>query len=668
MGKTMSLKARVIALLVGVVGIGFAVSFGVLMYQATQLQKKTAVDHATELARYEAQRVATKLEKALQLSRSYALALNQLRVEGQPDRAHAVQLLSGMLQGHPEYVGVASGWEKNDFDGKDSDFVSAPYHDASGRFMPYLFRDDKGKVAVDVLVDYEKPGDGDYYLIPRATGKPAIIEPYVYPVAGVDTLMTTLVTPVMEGGQFKGIVTVDMSLSELQQHVRGIRAYDNGYASLVSHQGVYVGNKDAQTIGKPMPGGDGASPLMKAVHAGQSWIEETADAQTGEDSLRIFVPVTVDGLSTPWALGLTIPMSNILSQVITMRWVALALGLVSALLVMLTVVVILNRLILRPLGGEPAEAAKLAAQVAKGDFSHPVSVGRAAPHSVMAQLAEMQRNLSNVVRNVRNSASSVALASGEISQGNLDLSQRTESQASALEQTSASMEQLNATVQQNVGRSRSASALATEAAQVAEQGGQAMQQMLASMQAISQSSSQIGDIIGVIDSIAFQTNILALNAAVEAARAGEQGRGFAVVASEVRSLAGRSADAAKQIKQLIENSVHQVQAGSQQAEQVGLTIAQVVQVIGKLEKLMAEVSSASSEQGDGVAQVGEAVTQMDTTTQKNAALVEQMAAAASSLNTRAEELVDLVSVFKLEGEAASSQPAARRQPELLALE
>lgn len=667
MANTMSLKAKLMALMVGAVGAGFAVSLGVLSYQATHMQKKTAIEHATELAHYEAQRVATKLEKALQVTRSYALVVNQLRTQGQADRAHAVHLLTSMVEGHPEYVGGSSAWEPNAFDGKDSAFVGAPYHDASGRFLPYVFRNDAGKVAVDVLVDYEKPGDGDYYLIPKATGKPSIIEPYMYPVAGVPTLMTTLVTPIMEGGQFKGLVTVDMALNELQSHIQGIRVYDDGYASLLSHQGVYVGNKDAQTVGKPMVGAEAASPLIQAVHAGKSWVHEGPDTVSGQDTLRIFVPVVVEGTNTPWALGLSIPMANILAQVHTMRWVALALGVGSALLVLLIVVVAVNRMILRPLGGEPNEAAKLAAQVATGDFSQPISVGSAAPQSVMAQLAQMHQKLSEVVRNVRSSASSVALASGEISQGNIDLSMRTENQASALEQTSASMEQLNATVQQNVGRSRSASELATEAAQVAEQGGQAMQQMLSSMQAIS-SSGQIGEIIGVIESIAFQTNILALNAAVEAARAGDQGRGFAVVASEVRSLAGRSADAAKQVKQLIGNSVQQVQAGSQQAERVGLTIAQVVQVIGKLEKLMAEVSSASTEQGQGVAQVGEAVTHMDSTTQKNAALVEEMAAAAASLNTRAQELVELVSVFKLGDETTAVALPTTRAKAFPALE
>ena len=286
--------------------------------------------------------------------------------------------------------------------------------------------------------------------------------------------------------------------------------------------------------------------------------------------------------------------------------------------------------------------------------------------SLMTQLAAMKEGLAQVVAQVRRSSESVAMASSEIAQGNQDLSARTESQASALEETAASMEQLGATVRQNAESASQANALARSASDVAVRGGEVVGQVVQTMKGINESSQRIADIIGVIDGIAFQTNILALNAAVEAARAGEQGRGFAVVASEVRSLAGRSAEAAKEIKQLISASVERVEQGSAMADQAGETMTEVVQSIRRVTDLMGEINAASSEQASGVAQVGEAVTQMDQATQQNAALVEEMAAAAGSLSSQAQELVQAVAVFKLDasqsGASAYSTPTARPAP------
>ncbi len=266
---------------------------------------------------------------------------------------------------------------------------------------------------------------------------------------------------------------------------------------------------------------------------------------------------------------------------------------------------------------------------------------------LLGTLRDMQSSLSNVVRTVRQGSDSVATASSEIAQGNQDLSARTESQASALEETAASMEELGSTVKQNADNAMQANRLAQSASSVAVQGGQVVAQVVETMKGISESSTKIADIISVIDGIAFQTNILALNAAVEAARAGEQGRGFAVVASEVRSLAGRSAEAAKEIKALITASVQCVAQGTTLVDQAGATMTEVVTSIRRVTDIMGEISAASAEQSAGVAQVGEAMTQMDQATQQNAALVEEMSAAASSLNGQAQELVQAVAVFKL---------------------
>ena len=317
-------------------------------------------------------------------------------------------------------------------------------------------------------------------------------------------------------------------------------------------------------------------------------------------------------------------------------------------------------------------AVGVADQLAQGNLAVPIEPsGNEETLKLLTAMARMQGSFAGIVRGVKVNAESVALASAEIAQGNQDLSSRTEQQASSLQETAASMEELGSRVSQNAQSAAQANQLARSASSVAVKGGEVVSQVVDTMKGINESSRKISDIIQVIDGIAFQTNILALNAAVEAARAGEQGRGFAVVASEVRSLAGRSAEAAKEIKALINASVERVAFGTTLVDQAGVTMTEVVNSIKRVTDIMGEISAASSEQSAGVAQVGQAVTLMDQATQQNAALVEQMAAAAGSLNTQAQELVQTVAQFKLGGQDAMrgsmALPAAVRSPQAKAL-
>ncbi len=313
----------------------------------------------------------------------------------------------------------------------------------------------------------------------------------------------------------------------------------------------------------------------------------------------------------------------------------------------------ITRRLMTALGTEPAVLGAVASRVAAGDL-RPIEGAAAAPSdSVLASMGRMQQQLLDLIVQVRGSASDIATASAEIAQGNNDLSVRTEQQASTLQESASSMEQLSATVQQNADNARQANQLAQGASEVATKGGEVVSQVVETMKGINDSSRRIADIIGVIDSIAFQTNILALNAAVEAARAGEQGRGFAVVASEVRSLAGRSAEAAKEIKSLISTSVERVSEGSALVDRAGETMQEVVSAIHRVTDIMGEITAASVEQSAGVSQVGSAVTRMDQATQQNAALVEQSAAAADSLKRQAERMVEAIAVFRVDAERAS---------------
>jgi methyl-accepting chemotaxis protein len=324
----------------------------------------------------------------------------------------------------------------------------------------------------------------------------------------------------------------------------------------------------------------------------------------------------------------------------------------------------LSLFFVRSITGPVDSAVKVARAVADGNLAIEVPVlGSNELGQLMSALSDMRLHLEQVVTSVMHGSESLATASAEIAQGNNDLSDRTEQQASALEQTAASMEQLGSTVSQNAASAQQANQLAQTASKVAVRGGEVVGEVVHTMRDINDSSRKIADIISVIDGIAFQTNILALNAAVEAARAGDQGRGFAVVASEVRSLAGRSAEAAKEIKTLITASVQRVEHGTALVDQAGSTMTEVVDAIKRVTDIMGEISAASSAQSLGVSEIGEAVGQMDQVTQQNAALVEEMAAAASSLKSQAQELLTTVAVFQLSGNLGKRQ-AARNLPRL----
>jgi methyl-accepting chemotaxis protein len=321
---------------------------------------------------------------------------------------------------------------------------------------------------------------------------------------------------------------------------------------------------------------------------------------------------------------------------------------VLAVLISVIAAIAITRGLLKQLGGEPDYTASIAGSIANGDLSVTIDTSAAAKDSLLAEMAEMRDSLVGIVSQVRVGTETIGTASREIAAGNLDLSSRTEMQASSLEKTASAMEELTSTVKQNADNAREANQLAASASDVARKGGAVVSQVVDTMSSINESANKIVDIIGVIDGIAFQTNILALNAAVEAARAGEQGRGFAVVASEVRNLAQRSANAAKEIKGLIGDSVEKVERGSKLVGQAGVTMDEVVASVRRVTDIMGEIASASQEQSAGIEQVNQSIIEMDSMTQQNAALVEEAAAAAQSLQDQAGELARVVSIFKLE--------------------
>lgn len=473
----------------------------------------------------------------------------------------------------------------------------------------------------------------------------------------------TVYEPIRDGNRTIGILFIgsDMGviLGKLDTVMAGQKLFATGAVYAVN---LSLGPARGSVFGLPGAGKslkvDDKDDNAKAWLASLAAVEQSGDLESGwsprrsgeSDTATRYVAVQ-HYKPWNWAIVAEAPLAEMMGEardVLTWLWLGVAVA-----LVLLTVVLVVAT---RRLVGAPVQQLSTAlGYLAQGDLTHTVSVRSHDEIGSLAQAMEGFRvRLVESLGTVRTSADSVSAASTEIAQGNQDLSGRTEGQASALEQTAASMEQLGATIRHNADSASQANQLAVGASRVAQQGGDVVSKVVRTMQDINTSSQKIADIIGVIDGIAFQTNILALNAAVEAARAGEQGRGFAVVAAEVRNLAQRTAAEAKAIKELIGASSAMVQQGSVLADEAGSTMQEVVSSIQRVADMVSEISAASNEQTAGVGQVGEAVTQLDQTTQQNAALVEEMAAAASSLRVQAEQMVTAIARFNLGGAGAST--------------
>ena len=631
------LKARTLMLISIFVTItaGFLVTIGLLIWQAMAQQEAVAKKHLQQIAQTETLQVSQQLDSALVAARDVGNSAWSLREAGLADRKGLDQLLRDYLHAHNDFLSMSLAFEPNAFDGKDAEFAGQPEQDPAGRYARYVDRDSAGNPALHNLLDYETPGSGNYYVLPRQRQKEVIIEPYIYPYNGVDVMLTSIAAPIMRNGKFQGSVTSDFSLATLQKRIGAIKPWDGvGYAVLLSAENNVVSSLDKAAIGKPYKGSITGSEVVRFD-----------DPQLGEPAFITWRTIAVGNSGTPWKLAIITPVSVVMAEAWHFLMNAIVMMVLSIIIVSLVVALVFTRKVARPVGGEPSEAAEIALSVAQGDLSSTIPVQRGDSSSIFYALHAMQGQLHRIVSTITDASNSVRAGSSEIAAGNLDLASRTEEQAAAIVETAASMEQIAVTVKNNADNAHKATRLTEQATEIAGQGEALVDEVVDVINKIDESAQKIGDINSIVDGIAFQTNILALNAAVEAARAGEQGRGFAVVAGEVRSLAQRSANAAKEISTLIDESTGRVSKGVALVNETGAMMKQIIDAVSNVHLVINEIVQALDEQTKGINQVSVAVNQMDSATQQNASLVQQISAAAMSLEEQAKSLEETLAFF-----------------------
>jgi methyl-accepting chemotaxis protein len=592
---------------------------------------------------------------ALDTTRTMASALGSLQSQG-ASRKDVNVLLRDILDKHPEIVGLSTGWEPDAFDGQDRKYAGTPGHDRTGRLIPYWYRDGDALLSAP-LTDYETPGVGDWYLVPRETGKEAVTDPYLYTVGDEEILMTTTVAPILVDGEFAGVATIDIGLDSLSAAVAEVRPYDTGYAALVTGGGTVVAHPDADRLGTPL-GGNPLNAVQRAASGGHAVQVTGDDGHLDQEALTVFQPVPL-GPEATWVLVVSAPTSSVLASVASLRTLFIALAVIG-LLVAAALAALTARAATRPI----VRLRKRLAEIASGDGDLTQRVEESAGNEVGELGAEFNRftdKIADLVVRIQGCARSLSTSADGLGEVSVQLSEAAEQTADRTRAASESVGEMSTSVHtvaagsEQMGASiREIATSATDAAQVGQQAVGTAEITQGIMSKLEESSAQIGDVVKVITSIAGQTNLLALNATIEAARAGDAGKGFAVVAGEVKDLAQETAKATEHIATLI---------GAIQADTSDATgaIAEIRSVIGQVNDYQNTIASAVEEQTATTQEMARGASDAAGRTERIAAEVvevaevtqqtrhssQQVGAAAEDVASLATQLQDLVGHFRV---------------------
>jgi len=709
--RNLKIGGRMTLLVAAAVVAMFAAVIAVTVIRVNQM----ALDDARTLASADAGQVGRSVQADVNVAMDEARALAavfeaSVNVDGlKLTRRRANMILKYFIERNKDFPDVWAVFEPDAFDGNDANFKGDAGTDETGRFIPVWSRGQDGAGVLEASKDYEKPGPGDYYVIPRSRKQETVIDPYPYTLNGTEVLLSSFVVPVKDAqGKFLGVVGLDLDLSVIQGQFKGltIGQYQKAYMRLMSGNGTVVANTRGEFIGKSIDEASSDKELAGWVHAGTAFQSVRYSGTLKDNVISIGVPVEIARTGQHWIVNAQISLGEAtqVGRTLTLRLLAIA---AAAVALVILIVFLIARSISRPL----AIGVRFAKRIADGDLTATVDVGHRRDEigELAVSLNEMTENLRNLARQIQEGAGQLASSTDELSTTAQQLSEGAQSQASTLEETSASVEQLTASVEQVSDHAQSQSSSVTQTSATmdqmmksvsqvsgtlqkvaasaagsvakAQQGADSVKQAVEAIKDISQSSQRIAGIVTVITDIADQTNLLALNASIEAARAGEHGRGFAVVADEVSKLAERSASSTKEIEALIRETLRQVKQGVDLAEGSGRSMTEIINgareastmvrdlqdlidqqvaaikevalAVQNLNEMSQGITAATEEQTTNARQVSTAIESVNQLTQQAATSAEQLASSTEELSGMAQQLQGMVSSFKLEQEPAA---------------